>query len=258
MASRSLAVGLTLLLVSASFASARQLTQTDDQANNVGTAAAVSNSTKLTIPSMGCATYAFPNAYANFNYTAKLGLAKLPAGCDEKLIRILKQYTFGACPDTRANNYKVKALKITDECTDPILAADTKTCANAFEKAPPSAYAPEGIGASSTVDTGSVCWKTPQVFYFINNRCTLPITAVIKWTKDVYQGDCKSENDSDDGGDDAGGVGSTTAASGKPSGGGGGSGLSTGAKVGIAIGVIGGVLLIAGLVWFCCCQLGKN
>lgn len=53
MASRSIAVGLTLLLVSTSLASARELKQTDDKANNVGTASAVSNSAKLTILPMG-------------------------------------------------------------------------------------------------------------------------------------------------------------------------------------------------------------
>lgn len=51
-----------------------------------------------------------------------------------KLIRVLKQYTSGACPETRANNYKVKELKISNVCTDPILDANNATCINAFAK----------------------------------------------------------------------------------------------------------------------------
>ncbi len=47
-------------------------------------------------------------------------------------MQILKQYTFGACPDTRANNYAVKSLGITNTCTDPIETANTATCSNVF------------------------------------------------------------------------------------------------------------------------------
>lgn len=244
MALRGFALGIALLAVSQSLASA----QTDDKAENVGTAAAVSESQKLTILPKGCAAFSYTNNLSGFNYTAKLGLAKLPAGCDEKLIRVLKQYTSGSCPETRDNNYKV--FKTNDKCNDPIVIANNQTCTNVFQKAPPSAYAPKGIGAASTIDAGTVCWLAPKVFYFIDNQCTTPITAVIKVTRDVYKGSCKDESDSDDGGDDAGGAGTEKAASSGS--------LSGGAIAGIVIGVLVGVAVIATAVWFFCCQLGKS
>lgn len=250
MAVRGFTLGLAMLTFSATFTCA----QTQDKAENVGTANAVSEAQKLTIAPMGCSTFLFSNDLPDFNYTAKMGLAALPPGCDAKLIRVLKQYTLGSCPETRANNYKVPSLKISNNCNDPILIASNQTCANAFLIAPPSAFAPKGISSGSTIDSGNVCWLSPKLFYFIENRCEAPITATIKVTRDVFKGDCKNENDSDDGGDDAGGAAIGTTASGKSSKSG---GLSKGAKAGIAIGVIVGVILIVVAVWFFCCQLGK-
>lgn len=62
------------------------------------------------------------------------GLAKLADGCETKDIQILKQYTAGACPDTRANNYAVASLGISNTCADPISEANQATCTNAFLK----------------------------------------------------------------------------------------------------------------------------
>lgn len=180
--------------------------QTQDKAENAGTAAAVSESQKTKIPAAGCVTYAYTNTREGFNYTAFLGLAKLPAGCVVGDISILKQYTSGACPETRANNYPVKGLGIKNTCTDPITKADATTCLNAFAKAPKEALVPGMIGAGSMVDEGKVCWKTPMTFYFIRNKCKSPITATIKVTTDRYTGECTGEvDDTDDGGDDVGG-----------------------------------------------------
>eukprot|EP00208_Stichococcus_sp_RCC1054_P007017 CAMPEP_0206134758 /NCGR_PEP_ID=MMETSP1473-20131121/191_1 /ASSEMBLY_ACC=CAM_ASM_001109 /TAXON_ID=1461547 /ORGANISM="Stichococcus sp, Strain RCC1054" /LENGTH=245 /DNA_ID=CAMNT_0053526379 /DNA_START=106 /DNA_END=843 /DNA_ORIENTATION=- len=224
--------------------------QTQDRANNVGTAQATSQSNQFLVPAGGCVTYNYTNSKSpGFNYTAYLGLAKLADGCETKDIQILKQYTAGACPDTRANNYAVASLGISNTCADPISEANQATCTNAFLKAPKEAYAASGIGAGNLVDSGNVCWKAPEMFYFVRNLCNTDITATIKLTTDIYTGDCKDASDSDDGGDDAGGPGSTDSSDG---------GLSTGAKVGIAIGVVGGVIIIAALAWFFCCQLRKQ
>lgn len=195
-----------VLAVSVGFASA----QTQDRAENVGTAAAISESKKIAVPAGGCVTFDYTNERESFNYTSYLGLAKLPAGCDVTKIDILKQYTAGACPETRANNYAVPALKITNECKDPITKADTQTCVNAFAKAPKGAIAPAKIGAGGEVDEGKVCWPAPKTFYFVRNGCKAPITATIKLTTDRYTGDCTDSNDTDDGGDDVGGTASAS------------------------------------------------
>lgn len=212
----------------------------------VGTASSTTQSRQLTIASNGCATFNYTNSLPGFNYTATLGLAALPSGCSPDLIRVVKQYTYGACPETRANNYQVAALKITNKCTDNLLvAADPSTCSNLFAKAPAEAYATKGIGAGSIVDTGKVCWQAPSVFYFVQNNCPAAITATIKLTTNAYSGVCTNTADSDDGGDDAGGSGSSKKSS----------GLSSGAKAGIVIGVVVGVVLIAVAIWFFCCQI---
>lgn len=202
MALRKCAFVAALFVVSAGFARA----QTQDRAEDAGTAAATSLSTKNLIPAGGCVTFNYANDRAAFNYTAFLGLAKLPAGCKNGDINILKQYTTGSCPETRANNYPVPSLKIANDCTDPITKADAQTCVNAFDKAPKEAFALASIGAGSMVDEGKVCWAAPETYFFVRNNCKAPITAVIKLTTDRYTGDCTDSNDTDDGGDDVGGT----------------------------------------------------
>lgn len=46
--------------------------------------------------------------------------------------------------------------------------------------APKEAYAASGIGAGNLVDSGNVCWKAPEMFYFVRNLCNTDITATIK------------------------------------------------------------------------------
>jgi uncharacterized protein YceK len=235
-----------LLLVSGCCAQ-NNFTRTDSGIPH--TVDATAQSKQITVAANGgCATFTYaPDTTPGFNYSAGLGLpTTLPGNCKLTDLTITKQYTAGACPDTRANNYAVSSLNIVNKCGDAITSADTSTCNNVISKAPDGATATSGIGQGDIVDSGNVCWDAPTVYYFVKNNCATAIDVTIKVYFDTYFGTCVAAADSDDGGDDVGGA--------EPSSGG---GLSSGAKAGIAIGVIAGVALIAAVVFFAFCQLRK-
>ena len=91
-------------------------------------------------------------------------------------MQILKQYTSGACPDTRANNYAVKSLDITNKCTDPITTANTATCSNVFNNGASLAQSHctmeiMRFDASCTPSTRTASSRSAAVLEAVCNAC---------------------------------------------------------------------------------------
>lgn len=195
---------------------------------------AAANGFELTVKANGgCTVFQNTIKQDKYNYTAVMGNVIYGTNCTEESLIISKLYVPGTCVNTRENNVGLRSLDPRYlRCNRISEKPDEAQCNDVIKNAPQGSLL-TNLTQGELIDTANVCGTSDVGFFFVKNSCNLDSKVQVEAKVNKYNGpSCTVYNKL-------------------------GVGLTPGQVAGIVIGVIVAILLIAGVMFCCFCQLRK-
>ncbi|KAK9808103.1 hypothetical protein WJX73_006343 [Symbiochloris irregularis] len=139
----------------------------------------------MNINGNSCAAFEFQNLNQSFSYNANLN-ALVSTVCNQSLITFSKFYINDACIASRDNSNSNPSTSNIN-CAE---ASDTtiSTCNAVFQNNNNNVVAASQLNIPQSIDAGNVCATQSQGYIYVQNNCTLPVTATVEFATGTYSG----------------------------------------------------------------------